>query len=339
MRFCVARAAVALVCAMIAAGTSGQAAVAATAHPLSGKIWDVRQQRFIAPSELLGKLAVTDFVLLGEVHDNLEHHARQASILASLIQAGRRPALAMEQFDRENQPAIDLAEANGADAETIATAGRFDRNGWRWASYGPLIRIAVNAKLPIVAANLSRGAARDVAAEGFDRLGAPPAALALFDVWTRAREDALVATIVEGHCGQLRRQDAAPMTRAQRARDAVMADNLLRYRSDGAVLIAGAGHVRRDLAVPLYLRARAPGASVVAVAFTEVQPDADDTTAYDTASAGTTEPAFDYLWFSPRAERKDPCAGFTLPPITAPARSDTSSTATGTSGDPASVKQ
>ena len=116
------------------------------------------------------------------------------------------------------------------------------------------------------------------------------------------------------------------MTRAQRARDAVMADSLLRYRIDGAVLIAGDGHVRRDLAVPLYLSARAPGASVVSVALTEVQPGADDVNAYETAAAGSSDPAFDYLWFSTRAEREDPCAGFTLPSMTAPARSGTSST-------------
>src|SRR5437762_6083180 len=137
MRFCVSRAAVALVWAMIATCTSGQAAVSATAHPLSGKVWDVRQHRFIATSELLGKLAAADFVLLGEVHDNPEHHARQASVLTSLLQAGRRPALVMEQFDRENQPAIDASQAAGADAETVATAGRLDHNGWRWESYEP----------------------------------------------------------------------------------------------------------------------------------------------------------------------------------------------------------
>jgi hypothetical protein len=72
--------------------------------------------------------------------------------------------------------------------------------------------------------------------------------------------------------------------------------------------------VRRDLAVPLYLRARAPGASVTSVALTEVQVGADDVTAYETtAAAGSNGPVFDYLWFSSRAEREDPCAGLALP--------------------------
>lgn len=306
--------AIVAITALLGCGSMTHGATTPDSHSLSGKIWDARQHRFITAPELLRKLAAADFVLLGEVHDNPEHHARQAVILASFVQAGRKPALAMEQFDRENQPAIDAALAAGADAEAIAVAGRMDRKGWQWAGYEPLVRIAVSSRLPIVAANLSRRAARDVAAQGFDQLDLSPATLALPAVWTPAREGVLVATIVEGHCGQLQPQDAGPMTRAQRARDAVMADSLLRYRNEGAVLIAGAGHVRRDLAVPLYLRARAPGMSVVAVEFTEVQAGIDDVAAYETAAvAGSADPAFDYLWFTPRAEREDPCAGFALP--------------------------
>jgi uncharacterized iron-regulated protein len=283
-------------------------------HPLSGKIWDVRQQRFIPESELLTKLGATDFVLLGEVHDNPEHHAHQAAVLSSLVLRGRRPALAMEQFDREHQPAIDAALARGATTEGIALAGHLDRKGWQWKDYEPLVRIAVSARLPVVAANLSRGTGRAVAAVGFESLEPSPAVLALTSVWTTAREEVLVRTIVDGHCGQLSPENASPMTRAQRARDAIMADAMVGHRATGAVLIAGAGHVRRDTAVPLYLRARAPDASIVTVAMTEVQAGTDDPAAYKTSAAeGATEPVFDYLWFTPRFEREDPCAGFTLP--------------------------
>jgi uncharacterized iron-regulated protein len=314
MRPSIVNLATAVVAAMVAWWPMAHTAGTTDPHPLSGKIWDVRQRHFISAAELLGKLAATDFVLLGEVHDNSEHHARQAFVLNSLIQAGRRPALVMEQFDRENQPAIDAASTAGADAEGVAVAGHMDRKGWQWASYEPLVRIAIGARLPIVAANLSRSAARDVAAQGFDRLEVAPAALAIPDVWTNARQDALVATIVEGHCGQLRAQDAGPITRAQRARDAVMADILLRHRQEGAVLIAGAGHARRDLAVPLYLRARAPDAGVVSIALTEVEPGIDAAAAYETASAtGPGDTVFDYLWFSPRAERDDPCVDLKMP--------------------------
>jgi uncharacterized iron-regulated protein len=42
---------------------------------------------------------------------------------------------------------------------------------------------------------------------------------------------------------------------------------------DGAVLIAGAGHTRRDFGVPAIIRERKPGASVVSVSMVAVDPE------------------------------------------------------------------
>jgi len=305
---------VALALAMTPARGADAVAPTAPAHPLNGKIWDVRAGKLVTMADLTDRLTGIDFVLLGEVHDNPEHHRNQAVVLTALVANARRPALALDQFDREYQPAIDAVQATGADAETLAEAGRFDRKGWTWQYYEPLLRIAIGARLPIVAANLSRRAARDVAAQGLGSLAAPPDTMALSAVWTPAREAALVRAVVDAHCGQLPPDAATPLTLAQRARDATMADSLLAHRARGAVLIAGAGHVRRDLAVPLYLRARAPDARIVAIAMTEVIAGHDSPAGYETATAGGgVEPVFDYLWFAPPADRDDPCAGMNMP--------------------------
>ena len=293
---------------------AGAVAPAAPAHPLSGKVWDVRAGRLVTLAELTDRLTGIDFVLLGEVHDNREHHRDQAVVLSALVAHGRRPALALEQFDRENQPALDAAQDAGADTEALADAGRFDRKGWAWQNYEPLLRIAISAKLPVVAANLSRRAARDVAAQGFGALAAPSDTMALAAVWTPAREAALVRAVVDAHCGQLPPDAATPLTLAQRARDATMADTLLAHRARGAVLIAGAGHVRRDVAVPLYLRARAPNARIVSVGMTEVIAGRNSPAGYEIAAAGgSSDPVYDYLWFAASADRDDPCAGMTMP--------------------------
>jgi uncharacterized iron-regulated protein len=39
---------------------------------------------------------------------------------------------------------------------------------------------------------------------------------------------------------------------------------------DGAVLVAGTGHVRNDYGIPVYLTAKAAGKRVVSIAFLEV---------------------------------------------------------------------
>ena len=50
-------------------------------------------------------------VLLGEVHDNAVQHRLRLEVLRRAFAAGWRPAIAMEQFDRERQGDIDRARA------------------------------------------------------------------------------------------------------------------------------------------------------------------------------------------------------------------------------------
>jgi uncharacterized iron-regulated protein len=68
------------------------------------------------------------------------------------------------------------------------------------------------------------------------------------------------------------------MVEARWVRDAHMARRLLdaAARADGAVLIAGAGHVRRDRGVPAHLvRLGADPSTVASLAFLEVRDGAD----------------------------------------------------------------
>ena len=51
----------------------------------------------------------TAVLLLGEVHDNPEGHAARLAMLQTRIDAGWRPAIAMEQFDATDQTRLDAA--------------------------------------------------------------------------------------------------------------------------------------------------------------------------------------------------------------------------------------
>jgi hypothetical protein len=64
-------------------------------------------------------------------------------------------------------------------------------------------------------------------------------------LWDYGKEAELAREIDEGHCGALPDSMLEGLARAQRARDAVMADTLARAGPAGAVLIAGdgAGHL------------------------------------------------------------------------------------------------
>jgi uncharacterized iron-regulated protein len=284
-----------------------------SAHPLEGKIWDVSRSRMVTKDALLGELAQSSFVLLGEVHDNPEHHRLQAEVLRALVAEGRRPALAMEQFDRELQPAIDAARASpDASADSVASAGQFDRHGWQWPFYEPLLAVAIGSRLPIIGINLSRDRTREVARQGFAFLGeSAERDLALEPTWNPARHAIMSREIADGHCGKLPPAAMPRMVNMQRARDAVMADALLGQAEPITIVIAGAEHVRNDIGVPVYLNSRAPGRRLVSIGFVEVE--SGEIAVNDYVPAAAPGLPFDYVWFTSAAKRDDPCEGLRMP--------------------------
>jgi uncharacterized iron-regulated protein len=266
-------------------------------HPLAGRVWDTREGHESSSEALLARASASRFVILGETHDNPEHHGLQVRILAAMLQAGRSPALAMEQFDQEHQAAIDAARRRGErDPERIADAGRFDRKGWSWPAYRPLVELAIANDLPIIAANMSREETRAIARTGRPADGLAPA--------TPELRAALERDLVEGHCGKRPAPATlAGMIEAQRARDARMAAALEGSGERGAVLIAGAGHSRRDRGAPVYLSGSARG-QLLAVAFVEVEPGRNEMRAYAGESLASS---YDLVQFTLRAAREDPC--------------------------------
>lgn len=215
-----------------------------------------------------GDPAPHEFLLLGEVHDNPAGHAARLALLRERIEAGWAPAIAMEQFDRERQAELDTALRECQDADCVIARAAPPKAGWQWPLYRPVIALALQHGLPLVAANLSRADASAVVKAGYAAaLDAPTRSAFSLDAvpsgLQRAQEDA----VQSGHCGQLPAAMLAPMARAQIARDVVMARAMLAAGRD-VVLVAGNGHVRRDIAVPHWLR-RAGAARVRSVGFVE----------------------------------------------------------------------
>ena len=228
-------------------------------------------------------------VLLGEVHDNAAQHALRAQALQALLDTGARPALVMEQFDREHQAALDkvLARPDVSPASVIAAGAPGDpaMQGWNWSFYQPYIALAIRYRLPIVAANVSRDDTSRILQRGLQQTG--------FDASVPADIQAVQAqAIADGHCGLIDTAQAGRMTGAQVARDQFMARMIDAHRSRGVVLLAGNGHVRRDVGVPRWLPA-ALRADIVSIGLLEP----DDPKAAD----------YDLVVVTPAQPRPDPC--------------------------------
>jgi uncharacterized iron-regulated protein len=103
--------------------------------------------------------------------------------------------------------------------------------------------------------------------------------------------------IAVGHCNLLRAEELPARARAQIARDIIMARVIRPYVDRGVVLLAGNGHVRRDIGVPFWLSAE-PMGDAVSIGVLERN---DDTSAPEDVAD------FDAYVITERAARADPC--------------------------------
>lgn len=267
-------------------------AVAACAAPAPSQPWESR-------------LTGDAIVLLGEVHDNAVQHRQRLDLLRAAFAAGWRPAIAMEQFDVERQVDIDRARRERPrdaqhviDLATTRTGAVRSGEGWNWAFYRPYVTLALQYDVPLLAANLSSADTRRIVRSGlaasFDpgRLTALGLDRAIAPDWQQAQE----REIDRGHCGALPTALWRRMAQAQFARDAVMADVVRQHAGRGIVLLAGNGHVRRDIGVPRWLGTDASRLLTVGLL------ERDD--------VDTPPDAFDATLRTARADRPDPCAEF-----------------------------
>jgi len=278
-------------------------------HPLVGRVLDVRGRRWVDQATLDAALAHADVAVLGEVHDNPDAHLLQAREVRAVVAAGRAPALAFEMLATPLQEQLDAALAGGgATPDAVAAAVDWAKGGWPpFPFYRPIFEAGLSAGLPLVAANLSRAAARELMKRGPEALPQDVRAwLARAPEPTAAELAALRDEMARDHCGELPEELLRPLVLAQQARDATLALRTAGAAAGrGAILVAGDGHARRDRGVPAWLAREAPALRVVAVAHLEVEPDQPHPDDYAAAYGGALP--FDFVIFTPMAEREDPC--------------------------------
>ncbi len=277
-------------------------------HPLAGRIWAVRNQRFLAPAELAEAAAKADFVLIGEVHDNPDHHRLQAWIITQMAARGRKPAIVLEMIDAGQQAALDAHIQGVGTAQGLGEAIGWETSGWpAWAEYQPIAEAALAARLPLKAGSPTREETRTVGKMGLSALAAERfEGLSLSDRFSDHLQQALIDELFVSHCELMPENSLSPMSNVQRLRDAVMADRMLATAEAGAILIAGNGHVRADRGVPWYLARRAPGKSRLVIVLAETDAALQTPEGYAPRDPDGN-PAADYVWFTPAAEREDPC--------------------------------
>jgi len=255
-------------------------------HADLGTIADLRSGETLTPGQLVARLAEADRLLIGERHDNPDHHALQLWLLQALAERRASGSLLLEMLTPEQQVRVDAARADmreGRAPDDLPAALAW-QDGWDWQLYGPLVRHALAQPYPLLHANLGREEIAAIYRAAPQLQGRASGAAAV--------RDALLAQIEVSHCGMLPASQLPAMLAVQQQRDRRMAERV-QAAPKPAMLLAGAFHVRRDLGVPLHLEDLSAGAAQVLM-LAEV------------GERVSAEQA-DFVWYTPAQQAQDHC--------------------------------
>jgi len=234
----------------------------------------------------LAALLPADAILLGEQHDAPDHQRVQRDLVQALAARGQLAALALEMAEQGSDTRGLPADANETQ---VRNALQWNEAAWPWHTYAQAVMAAVRAGVPVLGANLPRAQIRA-------RMADPQLDTLLPGPVLKAQQQAIRL----GHCGMLPENQITPMTRVQIARDLAMAQTLRAAVQPGrtVLLLAGHGHVDRQLGVPQHLPSSLHIQAVV------LGPD--------TLEGGALPPAgrFDLIWPARPPVAKDYCAEF-----------------------------
>lgn len=210
----------------------------------------------LGTGEVLARIDGARVVLLGERHDDAEHHRWQLSVLAALHARNPKLVVGFEMFPRRVQPALDRWVAGELTEAEFLRQSEW-REVWRFDAslYMPLFHFARMYRLPMVALNVEQRLIREVSRVGFDAVDesrregvtrpAPPRAAylaSLRPVFDQHRQDGIGGRGAADGEAQFRR-----FVESQQVWDRAMAQGIAgaleRHPGATVVGIMGSGHV------------------------------------------------------------------------------------------------
>jgi uncharacterized iron-regulated protein len=259
--------------------------VSAPPPPVVGEIRDLRSGQTLTPQQLIERLQRPSRLIVGEQHDNRDHHALQLWLLQSLGERRPQGSLLLEMLTPDQQLRVDDVRHASTPPADLPGALAWQA-GWDWNDYGPIVRFALTQPYPLLAANLDTLEVRSVYANPPTLIGSRANAASV--------KGTLLEQISDSHCGLLPESQMPAMLAVQQQRDRRMAERLLAAPTP-SLLFAGAYHARKDVGVPIHVldlgATEAPMVLMLAQQGSEV-----------------TAAMADYVWYTPATAAPDYCA-------------------------------
>lgn len=238
------------------AQTAAPQPAVAEAKPAEFRVVHCRTGKELTLPQLADDLAARDVVYFGELHDNVTGHRVYARLAALLVERREDVVLAMEMFERDVQGALTDYLRGRVDEAKFLEHSRPWKDYAR--DYRPLIELAREKKLDVIAGNLPRKVAAQVASkEGSESPFLPRTTTAPQDRYWE-----LFVETMKGHPGA--EGAVERMYRAQCAKDDAMAESVAGYlashphRQPLVIHCNGNFHSDYGLGTATRLAARAP---------------------------------------------------------------------------------
>ncbi|MEH6649372.1 MAG: ChaN family lipoprotein [Motiliproteus sp.] len=311
--------------------------------PLIGQIVDGHSREVITFGQLIERAASSDVVYLAERHDNTEHHQNQLTILAALIEQGRKPVVGFEFFDiGQTSYLMQYVDAKpssmsfNSGAKSLSAEDRLRRQlGWTqrsdqdWNYYFQLIELARIHQLPVFGSDLPASLRLRLSRNGPQQLTAVERQqLSLKPLSEDDYKRFMVERFTDAHCGWSSEPLMEQLYRTWYERNYRMAASVVAMAiaeptgevgavatdpqvAGPVVLILGAGHSEYNRAVVEQVAEMAPQLKQLNIGLQEIAIEAQPLAEYIEGGSVVEQsfaPRHDLFWFSQRQNYLDHCA-------------------------------
>jgi uncharacterized iron-regulated protein len=281
------------------------------------EIFSLPQGDPITFTQLLNDLNATRVIYAGESHDQIEHHQIQVRMIRALVAKGKDVVIAMEMFERSQQPILDRWSKGLLTEEEFLKKIQWETTwGMDYELYKGVLDMAKTHHLRVLGLNVPRNLVRKVAENGIEKLLPEDRKMLPEMDLTNQEHRAYIASIYQDH-KQALSKDFENFYEAQCLWDEGMAETLSGFlKSSGGegktvLVFAGSGHIAFDFGIPKCLYRRIPVSfkTIVLKAWAkELDRDLTFTT--------TSSPLANFIWITKPnpPQKKQPRIGVILKP-------------------------
>jgi len=231
---------------------------------------DTKTKKQVAVKDVLKTASDKKVILLGEDHDNEEHHRWQLSMIAQIYSRNPNMAIGFEMFPRVAQPILDDWVAGELSEDEFLKQTKW-HEVWNYnpAYYLPMFHFARINRIPMYALNIPRAMVSQIGEQGWNSLSKKSKEV----IGELAPETAAYRKMMsevyvqhQAHGGEqtevsiaLLEPEISYFIQGQLAWDRAMAGGIMnalaRDKIETVVGVMGAGHIIPTMAVPYQLSA------------------------------------------------------------------------------------